>query len=166
MSTSRFKPVLIGVFICLVLGSLMAMSFPVSQSLKRMPSSNQEQGVSGLVTRLQGNQMPMVGTSRPRTAQSPISTQVWIFSGRIKSQGTRWSVSEAEKHPNLVDRIRTDAEGKFFVSLPPGEYTLFAQDGSDLYLNSFLGDGNYATVQVNEDKITETRLVNTEGATF
>ncbi|MBW4547107.1 MAG: hypothetical protein KME25_22105 [Symplocastrum torsivum CPER-KK1] len=166
MSTSRFKPVLIGIFICLVLGSLMAMSLPVSQSFKGMPPSNQEQGVSGLVTRLQGNQMPMVGRSSPRTAPSPISTQVWIFSGRIKSQGTRWSITEAEKHPNLVDRIRTDAEGKFFVSLPPGEYTLFAQDGSDLYLNSFLGDGSYATVQVNEGKITETRLVNTEGATF
>lgn len=142
------------------------MGLPLSQSFKGMPSSNLDQGISGLVTRVTGNQMPMIGTASPRTSPSPIATQVWIFSGRIQSQGTRWSVAEAEKHPNLVERVPTDAQGKFFVSLPPGEYTLFAQEGSDLYLNSFLGDGSYATVQVNEGKTTETRLTNTEAATF
>jgi hypothetical protein len=166
MSTSRLKALLVCLFFCLVLGMLMAMSLPVSQKLKGMPLSNQSQGVSGFVTRLQGNQMPTVGRNSARAEPSPISTDVWIFSGRIQGKGTHWSVSEAEKHPNLVTRVRSDAQGKFFVSLPPGEYTVFAQYGSDLYLNSFLGDGSYASVQVSEGKVTEVRLVNTEDAAF
>ncbi len=166
MSTSRLKPVLICLFIALAVGILTAMSFPVSPTLKKMPLQNQHQGVSGMVTRIQGNQMPMVGRNNSSTAPSSVSTQVWIFSGRIPGKGTHWSVSEAQKHPNLVTRVQSDDQGKFFVSLPPGEYTLFAQYGDNLYLNSFLGDGSYQSVQVSEGQITEMRLVNTEGAVF
>ena len=166
MSISQLKYIVVCLFASLILGILMAMSLPISQTLKGMPSHNQTQGVSGIVTRLQGNQMPTVGSQGTRTALSPISTQIWIFSGRIQGRGTHWSVSEAEKHPNLVVRTQSDAQGKFFVSLPPGEYTLFAQYGSDLYLNLFQGDGSYASVIVSEGTITETRLVNTEGAAF
>lgn len=166
MSKFQLKSIVVFLFASLILGILTAMSLPVSQTLKSMPSHNQTQGVSGIVTRLQGNQMPTVGSNRTRTAPSPISTQVWIFSGRIPGRGTRWPVSEAEKHPNFVGRTQSDAQGKFFVSLPPGEYTLFAQDGSDLYLNLFKGDGSYASVIVSEGKVTETRLDNTEGAAF
>jgi hypothetical protein len=166
MSTSQLKLVLTCLVIALAVGIPTAMSFFVSQTRKGMPSQNQHQGVSGVVTRLQGNQIPMVGENTARTAPSPVSTQVWIFSGRIPGKGTQWSVNEAQKHPNLVSRVNTDAQGKFFVSLPPGEYTLFAQYGNNLYLNSFLGDGSYQSVQVSEGKITEIRLVNTEGAVF
>ncbi len=167
---SRFKLVFVCLFIALAVGLLTAISLPVSQTLKGMPSpnqpSNQRQGVSGMVTRLQGNQMPTIGMSSARTEPSPVSTQVWIFSGRIPSQGTHWSVSEAEVHPNLVSRVQSDVQGKFFVNLPSGEYTFFAQYGDYLYLNLFMGDGSYASVQVNEGKITEVRLVNTESAVF
>ena len=166
MSASRLKPLLFCLLIALVVGIFTAMSFPVSPTLKGMPSQNQRQGVSGMVTRLQGNQMPMVNRSNSRTAPSPISTQVWIFSGRISGKGTHWPVSEAQNHPNLVSRVQSDNQGKFFVSLPPGEYTLFARDGDNLYLNSFMGDGSYESVQVKEGQITEIRLVNTEDAVF
>ncbi len=120
----------------------------------------------GIVTCLQGNQMPTVNRNNPRSEPSPVSTDVWIFSGRIPGKGTHWPLSEAEKHPNLVARVRSDAQGEFFVSLAPGEYTVFAQYGSDLYLNLFMGEGSYGSVQVREGKVTETRLVNTESAAF
>ncbi len=116
MSTSRLKQVILGLFIALTVGILTVMSFPASQTLKGMPSQNQHQGVSGVVTRLQGNQMPMVGHNNSRTAPSSVSTQVWIFSGRIPGKGTHWSVSEAQKYPNLVTRVQSDNQGKFFVS--------------------------------------------------
>lgn len=166
MSASRLKPVFVCLFIVLAVGIFTAMSFPVSPTLKGMSSQNQHQGVSGVVMRLQGNQMPMVGRNNSRTAPSPVSTQVWIFSGRIPGKGTHWPVSEAHNHPNLVSRVQSDNQGKFFVSLPPGEYTLFAQYGDNLYLNSFVGDGSYASVQVKDGQITEIHLVNTENAVF
>lgn len=164
MSTRQFQKVLGYLFVCLV-GIPPAVSLPLSNTPNAMLTPNQSQGISGFVVRLQGNQMPKVGSSRPRTEPEPISTDVWIFSGRIPSKGPRWPVAEA-RHPNLVGRVRSDVQGKFFVGLPPGEYTLFAQYNSYLYLNSFLGDGSYKSVQVVQDKITETRLVNTERAAF
>ncbi|MEW6493894.1 MAG: hypothetical protein AB1589_15495 [Cyanobacteriota bacterium] len=166
MSTSRFKAVLVCLVVALAVGILAAMSLPVSQTLKGMPIQNQRQGVSGVVTRLQGNQMPMVNRNNLRTAPSPVSTQIWIFSGQIPGKGTHWPISEAQKQPNLVGRVQSDSQGNFFVSLPPGTYTLFAQYGDDLYLNSFTGDGSYASVQVSEGQITDIRLVNTENAVF
>lgn len=134
-------------------------------TLSSMPSPNEAQGVSGLVLRLQGNQMPTVGGNR-LSEPEPVSTDIWVFSGRIQSKGPRWSIAEAIKHSKLVTRVHSNQQGQFFVSLPPGEYTLFAEYGSNLYLNSFSGDGSYTSVQVTQGKVTKTRLVNTEGAVF
>jgi hypothetical protein len=124
-------------------------------------------GVTGAVVRLVGNQMPMIGQKAP-TAKSPepIKTTVWVFSGRIPSKGTRLAANEAQQNFNLVTQVKTDDNGKFEVKLPPGEYTLFAQYGKDLYLNSFSGDGSFSSVEVNEGKMTQLRLVNSEGAAF
>lgn len=165
MVTPRFQSALGYLLFGLAIGIPTAMSLPVSNTLNKMLSPTQE-GVSGFVVRLQGNQMPTLGSNRLRIEPEPISTDVWVFSGRIQGKGPRWAVSEASQNPNLVKRVRSDAQGKFFVSLLPGEYTLFAQYDSDLYLNSFLGDGSYASVQVIAGKVTQTRLLNTERAAF
>ena len=164
MATLQFQTVLGYLLVGLFLGIPTAI-MPESMTLSSMPSPNAAQGVSGLVVRLQGDQMPTVGASIPSKPE-PVSTDVWVFSGRIQSKGPRWSITEASKHSNLVTRVHSDRQGEFFVSLPPGEYTLFAQYGSHLYLNSFLGDGSYTSVQVTPGKVTKTRLANTEGATF
>jgi hypothetical protein len=124
------------------------------------------QGVSGTVTRVTGNQMPSIGENRQRSKPQPVKTSVWVFSGRIPAKGTSLSITEAKQNFKLVTQVKTDKNGKFFVKLPTGEYTIFAQYGDDLYLNSFLGDGSFKTVQVTEGKITETRLVNSENASF
>lgn len=159
----RLQTILGYLLIGLAFGIPTAM-MPGSGILNGMLPPNQNQGVSGLVVLLQGNQMPTVGSNR--STPEPVSTDVWVFSGRIQAKGPRWAVAEASRHSNLVARVRSDAQGEFFVSLPPGEYTLFAQYGSNLYLNSFLGDGSYASVQVTQGKVTKTRLVNTERAAF
>lgn len=164
MITPRFQFVLGYLLFGLAIGIPTAMSLPVSNTLKEMLSP--AQGVSGFVVRLRGNQMPTVGSNRLRIEPEPISTVVWVFSGRIQGKGPRWAVSEASQNPNLVKRVRSDAQGKFFVSLLPGEYTLFAEYDSNLYLNSFLGDGSYASVQVIAGKVTQTRLLNSERAAF
>jgi hypothetical protein len=124
------------------------------------------QGVSGEVTSITGNQMPSIGENRQRSKPQPVKTSVWVFSGRIPAKGTSLSITEAKQNFKLVTQVKTDKKGKFFVKLPPGEYTIFAQYGNDLYLNSFLGDGSFKTVQVTEGKVTETRLVNSENASF
>jgi hypothetical protein len=124
---------------------------------------NPMQGIQGQVVRLEGNRMPEVGTQR---SPQSVSTLVWVFTGQIQSQGKRWPISEALNHPNWRATVVSDPSGKFKIGLPQGEYTLFAQDGDNLYLNLFTGDGTYKTAQVHEGQLTELTLMNTEQATF
>jgi hypothetical protein len=159
----------------LVFGCANPMSFATSQNpnsvnpqteTRKGQHQGQTQGVSGAVTRITGNQMPSIGENRQRSKPQPVKTSVWIFSGRIPAKGTSLSITEAKQNFKLVTQVKTDKNGKFFVKLSPGEYTIFAQYGNDLYLNSFLGDGSFKTVQVTEGKVTEIRLVNSENASF
>ena len=101
-----------------------------------------------------------------RNQTEPIQTRIWVFSGRLPAQGTRWPVAVAQSHPQLLGRLTSNPQGEFSAQLPPGEYTVFAQYGDDLYLNAFQGDGSYATVQVQSGTPTELRLVNSEQAAF
>lgn len=127
----------------------------------------ENQGIQGVVRRLTGNHMPRIGDRPPGGTTEPVQTTVWIFTGQIPSHGsTHWAVSEAHQHSRLMKQVESDASGWFSVELPPGEYTVMAQYGDDLYLNAFLGNGNYATVQVALGQIVEVSLDNTESAAF
>jgi hypothetical protein len=123
------------------------------------------QGIQGKVSRLAGNQMPGVGQSN--SPAQPVKTVVWVFSGTIPTQNSpRWSVSAANNHPQKLGIIATNEQGEFSAELPVGEYTVFAESGSDLYLNHFSGDGNFGTVKVTANAIARVRLENTENAAF
>ena len=140
-------------------------SSPTNLSNQQIPS--QSQGVSGVVLYLTGNQIPSNEAFELRSAPQPLSTKVWIFSGKIKAPGSPyWALEEAKLNPSLIGWILSDSNGRFKVGLPPGEYTILAQYDSYLYLNQFLGNGNYAPVQVTANQITEVQLVNTQNAAF
>jgi hypothetical protein len=154
----------------LLIGCGNPMSFAAPNNSNNEKTENTQSnsgGVTGAVVRVVGNQMPMIGEkTTTRKAPESVKTTVWVFSGRIPAKGTRLAISEAKQNFNLVTQVKTDDNGKFSVKLPPGEYTLFAQYGTDLYLNSFSGDGSFSAVQVSEGKMTELRLVNNERAAF
>ncbi len=78
----------------------------------------------------------------------------------------RLPLAEAAQLPNRLGWVMSDKDGRFQVGLPVGEYTLLIEDGEDLYLNEFGGDGTFATVQVQPQQITSVELRNTEQATF
>ena len=124
---------------------------------------SQKQGIQGVVSSLSGNHMP---TNEKLTGNSQtVSTKVWVFRGKINgTTSPQWSLEQAKKHPSLIGWVLSDAEGKFKVGLPTGEYTLFGEFDSYLYLNSFVGDGSYASVQVSPNKITDMQIVNTENS--
>lgn len=160
-------------FIVFLLSFLVGCASTMGLADSNTPNSSnlqqqQSQGIKGTVVRLSGDRMPTMGDNTTRTNPPQlIQTTVWIFSGRIPSNSSpEWSVREASQNGNLLSKVTSDSDGNFFAELPPGEDTLFAQYDSNLYLNSFLGDGSYESVQVNEGKITEINLVNTEDAFF
>lgn len=135
---------------------------PTGQILPDRP-----QGLQGTVLLLSGNQMPAPQPDPTRSPPQPIQTNVWIFSGKISGSGSpRWPIAKASQHPQLVGWTSSDVTGRFAVGLPPGEYTVMAEYDADLYLNSFLGDGSYTSVQVTANQMFEVELINTENAAF
>ena len=167
----------LGLFGCTIAMPLQpsVVSNPVANEIENQGTSNpnpDEQGIQGTVQRLSGDFMPRmsapgIGTRSPQRTIEPVQTTVWIFAGRIPSQGSpRWAVSEARQHPALIQQVETDANGQFSVSLPAGEYTVLAQYDDELYRNGFWGDGSYATVQVEPGQMIEILLENTEAAVF
>lgn len=140
-------------------------SGPITLSQQQLP--HQSQGISGFVVYLSGNQMPTNQSDQSRGNSQPVRTKIWIFSGKILSTGSpRWPLDKAQKHPRLIGWTMSDANGKFQVGLPSGEYTVLAEYGTDLYLNKFLGDGSFASVQVINNQVTEVQLFNDENAAF
>jgi len=138
---------------------------PTTSAQQQLPE--QPQGITGTVLSLSGDQMPSMDANPHRSGPQPISTKIWIFSGKIMGSGSpRWSLEVALQHPNLVGWVNSNVEGQFQVGLPPGEYTRMAQYGSDLYLNYFLGDGSYLSIPVTAGDIENIELVNTENAAF
>ncbi len=144
-----------------------AIALPPPTTLNQETLSTESQGVVGTVQVLSGNHMPGPDAMQSDQATELISTKVWIFAGSVQSNlSPRWALSDAEQHPSLVGWTMSDDEGKFAVGLPIGEYTLLAQYGDDLYLNSFQGDGSYSLVEVVKNEVTELELINSENAVF
>lgn len=129
------------------------------------PFPNAE-GVLGTVLRLRGDWMPSNGQPTGSQQLESVQTMVWVFAGKIKSDcAPWWNVADARQHRQLLGWVKSDTRGKFSVSLPPGDYTLFAQYGDRLYLNLFDEDGNYRSVHVEPMQISEMSLVNTNDLT-
>lgn len=141
---------------------------PSSQpiSLQTNEKSMQKQGIQGQVLQRVGNQMPNLDNAQKNNTPQAVQTTVWIFADVIPAQSPQLKISDIQGKLNVLKQVKTDRNGKFFAELPPGEYTVLAQFGDNLYLNSFTGDGNYKTVKVNANQTSEIKLVNTDKATF
>lgn len=143
----------------------MNLSAPITLSEQQLPY--QPQGITGIVLSLQGDRMPVYAPNQSRLDPQPVSTKIWIFSGKISSPGSPfWNIKEARQHPNLIGWVQSDSAGRFEVGLPPGEYTIFEEYGTDLYLNEFSADGSFVSIQVKAHQLTEVNLINTTNVTF
>lgn len=140
-------------------------SGPITLSEQQLPY--QPQGITGVVLSLKGDHMPTYDPNQSRSDPQPVSTKIWIFSGKIPSPGSPfWSIEDAQQHPNLIGWVQSNPNGNFEAGLSPGEYTVFAEYGSELYFNQFSEDGSFVSIKVIAHKATEVQLINTENATF
>ena len=58
----------------------------------------------------------------------------------------------------LVKKVKTNDKGKFSISLPPGKYTVFIEEGKGLYANKLDGSGHINPVTVMDDSISEINI--------
>jgi hypothetical protein len=115
-------------------------------------------GIEGYIFRISGNRMPS-----PDVKLSPpkgVKTVLYIYELTSFSQTTRVGESAfySSIRTRLVQSKMSDESGYFFVSLPPGEYSLFTKKDALFYANNFDGDNHIAPVKVLPHKVTQVNV--------
>jgi hypothetical protein len=136
-------------------------------SVKNSQSQTVTQGITGRITEVTGNQMPMEGT-RSRTPKAVLTT-VYIYEPTHISQVTQVKDAPAEYtaiSTKQVASITTDSTGHFTVALPPGSYSVFVGHKKRLYANLFDSRNNIALFTVEENKLTTVNLTISSSAVY
>lgn len=135
-------------------------------SAKNLDPSVISQGITGQITAVNGNQMPMKGAER--AAPKGIQTTVLIYEPTHISQVTRSGTSAfyTTIGTKPVASVVTDSTGTFTLSLPPGSYSVFIKQGKQFYANLFDSQNNIALFVVEAGKLTRVNLSVSSSATF
>ncbi len=123
-------------------------------------------GIVGKVEIWEGNFMPPVPPERRENQIKPgaglkvrVHEPVKVVGGLAESK--RFQISTP-----LVAETVADSAGRFSVAVPPGNYSIFVQQDSSWYANSWNEQGIQGAVTVQEGKLTETLIKVTTKATF
>ncbi len=112
-------------------------------------------GIEGYIFRVSGNRMPSQGNPLP--SPRGIRTTLYVFELTSLDQVTR--VNEGpfykELRSRLVRTVQSDDSGYFFISLPPGQYSLFTRKEELYYANIFDGQNHIAPVTVTGGKVAQ-----------
>lgn len=128
------------------------------------------QGVSGTVVFTEGNCMPPVmdNASDPsRCMRYPVHRKIYIYELTQSSQAqeTRGGFFRSVSTRKVAETT-SDQEGFFELALPPGTYSVFIEEGGELYANLWDGQGNIQPVEVPEGETVFVRLDISYAATF
>jgi hypothetical protein len=133
---------------------------------KKGISSAVNQGVTGHITEVRGNQMPLQGIapSKPKG----ILTTVFVYEPTNISQVTRIGSSALYTaiSTKLVASVITDSSGAFTLALPAGSYSIFIKQGNRFYANLFDTNNNIAPFTVEIGKLTKVNLSVNSSATY
>jgi hypothetical protein len=132
--------------------------FIACSSSKKANSSIINQGITGYITEVIGNQMPM--KDAPLPVGKGILTTVLVYEPTNISQVRRLGTSPVYTaiSTKLVASVETDSTGGFTVALPAGSYSLFVKQGNQFYANLFDVNNNIALFTVEEGKLTKADL--------
>ena len=111
--------------------------------VKPLQISAVNQGISGFVTELKGNQMPMKGVD----PMPPKGLAAIIQTKRLAT-------------------IQTDSVGAFRIALPVGKYSLFIKSGESYFANDFNQFNNICLIEVEAQKWTTARIVLNSAASY
>lgn len=126
------------------------------------PYQPEGQGITGQVTWLEGNQMPMMtesGKPDSKNEPKPIRRKVRVyplvkFSDLKLENGLFTAMSEKP-----LTETETDDKGNYSISLSPGRYSIFIVEEGGLFANIFDGEGNVQPVTVKEGEWTSLNVV-------
>lgn len=134
-------------FLNILTFSLVVLLFSHCKTMK-----NSEQGIKGQVTWVEGNQMPMISEEGQSTTERktgrPIQRTIVIYPLTKISDAKMENSLFTAVNGKPVTEVESDEEGNFEVALAPGQYSVFTQEDSGLFANSFDLNGNIQPIQV------------------
>ncbi|MDP2041405.1 MAG: carboxypeptidase regulatory-like domain-containing protein [Algoriphagus sp.] len=138
----------------LFLASLLSAGFLF---LSCKPLKPEGQGITGTVTWIEGNQMPMItesGKAAPKTTPKPVKRTIRIypltkFSDLKMEDGLFTAIASKP-----ITEVESDKQGKYSIQLSPGRYSVFIVEENGLFANIFDGEGNVQPVTVKENEWT------------
>jgi hypothetical protein len=135
---------------------IIALSIPVI--LGSVTGQVKKTGIEGYIFRISGNRMPS-----PDAKLSPPKGEkavLYVYELTSLSQVTRQGESPfySSIRTRLVKSVNSDEKGYFFVSLPPGEYSLFTKKDALFYANNFDGNNHIAPVKVVTNKVSQVNV--------
>jgi hypothetical protein len=135
---------------------ILALSLPVF--VGSALGQGKKTGIEGYIFRISGNRMPSPDTklSAPKGEKAVL----YVYELTSLSQVTRQGESPfySSIRTRLVRSINSDEKGYFFVSLPPGEYSLFTKKDALFYANNFDGSNHIAPVKVSANKVSQVNV--------
>ena len=112
-----------------------------------------QQGICGSIVWKSGNMMP--SPDREPVKAKPIQRELCVYELTNIAEATLQNGFYTAIVKSKIKSVKSDADGKFCLDLPEGEYSLFVKEGDKgLYANSFDGKGNIFPVKVSKDKVS------------
>src|ERR1700712_5268722 len=138
--------------------SILLLAFSMTVLSLSTYGQGKKTGIEGYIFRISGNRMPS-----PDAKLSPpkgIKAMLFVYQLTSLSQVTKSGESAFYSHiaTKLVQSVPSDESGYFFVSLPPGEYSLFTKKDALFYANNFDGENHIAPVRVIAHKVTQVNV--------
>ncbi|PZX55556.1 carboxypeptidase regulatory-like domain-containing protein [Algoriphagus chordae] len=131
------------------------------------------QGVVGLVTWQEGNQMPMITEEAKKgkkdkriTVGDPIKRTVRVYPLIKISDVTLENGLFQSVAAKPITEIETDEDGRYSVNLSPGRYSILTVEEDGLFANIFDGEGNIQPVTVKDGEWTLLDIVVNYKAAF
>lgn len=137
------------------------------------PYKPEGQGIVGLVTWQEGNQMPMItedGNEGKKDKRAivgvPVKRTVRVYPLIKISDVTLENGLFQTVAVKPITEIQTDENGRYSINLSPGRYSIVTVEGDGLFANIFDGDGNIQPVTVKENEWTLLDIVVNYNAAF
>lgn len=117
-----------------------------------------QQGIRGTVVFKSGNQMP--GPGRKPPAGKPVRRELFVYEPtQIAQMTTRQDGFYEAVQTKLVKRTWSDKQGRFRITLPPGQYSVLVREpNKGLFANVFDGDMHAFPVEVKPGRFTTVSL--------
>jgi hypothetical protein len=135
---------------------LLAISLPVL--LTSAKGQGKKTGIEGYIFRISGNRMP----SPDAKISSPKGVKAVLYIYQLTTLNQVTKVGESAFYSSigtkLVQTVTSDETGYFYVSLPPGEYSLFTKKDALFYANNFDGDNKIAPIKVVSHKVSQVNV--------